>query len=288
MYSRRSVLGSASAAAAFLGFNGSTAAVPASGRRAQNRYPTYVLVHGAFQGSWCWKRVRSSLQRRGNEVFTPTLTGLGDRSHLLSPSINLDTHIDDVVNLIRWEGLNNVVLCGHSYGGCVITGVAERVPERLGSLVYLDAVIPQDGQSLLDATAPENRGKLLELLEKAEDGWKVPPPADAALDVNEQDRAWFAARVTPHPLATFQQKLLVTPATRQVRDIRYILASKSLITHWNRPFADLARSRGWRTITIDSGHQVMLDKPDELVAELLLAGKAAVEDRRPSATGAVM
>ena len=280
MYSRRSVLGCASAAAAFLGFNGATAAVPASGRRLQNRYPTYVLVHGAFQGSWCWKRVRSSLQRRGNEVFTPTLTGLGERSHLLSPSINLDTHIDDVVNLIRWEGLNNVVLCGHSYGGCVITGVAERVPERLGSLVYLDAVIPQDGQSLLDATAPENRGKLLELLEKAEDGWKVPPPADAALDVNEQDRAWFASQLTPQPLATFQQVLRVTHASRQVRDIRYVLANRSLLTPLNRPFADLARSRGWRAITIDAGHQVMLDKPDELVAELLLAGKIAVEERR--------
>lgn len=280
MFSRRSVLGSASAAAALLSLDKSTAAVPASSRRAQNRYSTYVLVHGAFQGSWCWKRVRSSLQRRGSEVFTPTLTGLGERSHLLSPSINLDTHIDDVVNLIRWEGLTNVVLCGHSYGGCVITGVAERVPERLGSLVHLDAVILQDGQSILDAVAPENRDALLELAKKAEDGWKVPPPAAAALDVNEQDRAWFAAQVTPQPLATFQQKLRVTHASRQVRDIRYILASKSLITPFNRPFAELARSRGWRTITIDSGHEVMLDKPDELVAELLLAGKVAVEERR--------
>jgi pimeloyl-ACP methyl ester carboxylesterase len=239
-----------------------------------------VLVHGAFQGSWVWKRVRSSLQRRGSEVFTPTLTGLGERSHLLSPSINLDTHIDDVVNLIRWEGLNNVVLCGHSYGGCVISGVAERAPERISSLVYLDAILLQDGQSALDLVAPENRKKLWELLKKAEDGWKVPPPTDAALDVNEQDRAWFAAQVTPQPLATFQQKLRVTQASRQVRDIRYILASKSLITHWNRPFADQARSRGWKTTTIDSGHQVMLDKPDDLVSELLLAGKVAVEERR--------
>ena len=286
MFSRRSVLGSAGAAVASLSFDKSTAAVPAGSRREQTQYPTYVLVSGAGQGSWAWKKVRSNLQRRGSEVFTPTLTGLGDRSHLLSPSINLDTHIDDVVNLIRWEGLDNVVLCGHSYGGCVISGVAERVPERLGSLVYVDAVVLQDGQSTLDAVVPENREVLLELAKKHGDGWKVPMPSDAALDVNEQDRPWFAARVTPHPLATFQQKLRVTHASRQIRDIRYVLATKSLITPFNRPFADLARSRGWRTITIDSGHSVMLDKPDELVAELLLAGKVAVEARHV-ATGAV-
>lgn len=288
MFSRRSVLGSASAAVAFLNLDKSTAAVPAGSHRARNRYPTYVLIPGACQGSWVWKRVRSSLQRRGSEVFTPTLTGLGERSHLLSPSINLDTHIDDVVNLIRWEGLNNVVLCGHSYGGSVITGVAERLPERLGSLVYLDAIIPQDGQSTLDAVAPEHRERILELAKRHGDGWKLPPPPDAALDVNEQDRDWFAAQMTPHPLATFQQKLRVTHASRQVRDIRYILAGKSLLTHLNRPYAELARSRGWRTITIDSGHQVMLDKPDELVSELLLAGKLVVEERRAQATRAVM
>lgn len=280
MFSRRSVLGSAGAAAALLSLGNSTAAVPAGSRRPRDRYPTYVLVPGAGQGSWVWKKVRSSLQRRGGEVFTPTLTGLGDRSHLLSPSISLDTHIDDVVNLIRWEGLNNIVLCGHSYGGCVITGVAERLPERLGSLVYVDAVVLQDGQSTLDAVAPEHREKILELAKKHGDGWKLPPPPDAALDVNEQDRAWFAAQVTAHPLATLQQKLRVTHASRQVRDIRYILAGKSLLTHLNRPYADLARSLGWRTITIDCGHQVMLDKPDELVAELLLAGDVTVTEPR--------
>ena len=288
MFSRRSVLGSAGAAVASLSLDRSTAAMLASSRRAPNRHPTYVLVPGAGKGGWSWKRVRSSLQRMGSEVFTPTLTGLADRSHLLSPSINLDTHIDDVVNLIRWEGLNNVVLCGHSYGGCVITGVAERVPERLSSLVYVDAVIPQDGQSTLDAVAPEIREKLLELATTHGDGWKVPPPPDAALDVNEQDRAWYAAQVTPHPLATFQQKLRVTHASGQIRDIRYVLASKSILTHLNRPYAELARSRGWRTITIESGHEVMLDKPDELVAELLLAGKAAVEERRTQASDALM
>ena len=101
---------------------------------------TFVLVHGAWHGSWCWKRVRKAIRAQGHDVFTPTLTGVGERSHLLSPHVNLDTHLDDIVNLIRWEELSDVVLCGHSYGGCVISGVADRVPDRIGALVYLDAL----------------------------------------------------------------------------------------------------------------------------------------------------
>src|SRR3984957_20745503 len=109
---------------------------------------TFVLVHGAWHGSWCWKRVRQALQAAGHNVFTPTLTGVADRSHLLSPDVNLDTHIDDVVNLIRWEELSDVVLCGHSYGGMVITGVADALSDRIRSLVYLDAFVPKDGEAL--------------------------------------------------------------------------------------------------------------------------------------------
>ena len=97
---------------------------------------TYVLVHGAWHGSWCWKRVRRALQAAGHEVFTPTLTGVGERSHLLSQEINLDTHIHDVVNLIQWEELSDVILCGHSYGGFVISGAADRIPDKIRALVY--------------------------------------------------------------------------------------------------------------------------------------------------------
>jgi pimeloyl-ACP methyl ester carboxylesterase len=118
---------------------------------------TFVLVHGAWHGSWCWKRVRKALQAEGHDVFTPTLTGIAERSHLISPQVDLDTHIADVVNLIRWEELTDVVLCGHSYGGCVITGAADRVAERIKALVYLDAFILGDGQGLHDILPPEVR-----------------------------------------------------------------------------------------------------------------------------------
>ena len=118
---------------------------------------TYVLVHGAWHGSWCWKRVRKALQANGHDVFTPTLTGLGERSHLLSREVNLETHIDDVVNLIRWEELSNIVLCGHSYGGVVVSGVADRVPDRIGALIYLDAFVLEDGRSVHDEVPPDQK-----------------------------------------------------------------------------------------------------------------------------------
>jgi pimeloyl-ACP methyl ester carboxylesterase len=117
----------------------------------------FVLVHGAWHGSWCWKRVRRALQARGHEVFTPTLTGVADRLHLLSPQVDLETHITDVTNLIRWEELADVVLCGHSYGGCVISGVADRVSDRIGALVYLDAFVLENAQSLHDTFPAELR-----------------------------------------------------------------------------------------------------------------------------------
>src|SRR2546421_8767740 len=136
---------------------------------------TFVLVHGAWHGSWCWKRVRKALQAQGHDVFTPTLTGVGERSHLLARNINLDTHIDDVVNLIRWEELTDVVLCGHSYGGAVISGAASRVGDRISALVYLDAFVLEDGESLHDALPPEQRNMQLAVAQTHGDGWKVPP-----------------------------------------------------------------------------------------------------------------
>src|SRR6476620_11077653 len=151
---------------------------------------TFVLVHGAWHGSWCWKRVRKALQARGHDVFTPTLTGVAERSHLISPQVNLDTHINDVVNLIRWEELSDVVLCGHSYGGCVISGVVDRVPDRIGALVYLDAFVLEDGQSLHDTLQPAQRDLQWDLATRYGDGWKVPPIPAEVFNVNERDREW--------------------------------------------------------------------------------------------------
>jgi pimeloyl-ACP methyl ester carboxylesterase len=161
---------------------------------------TYVLVHGAWHGSWCWKRVRKALQTAGHDVFTPTLTGVGERSHLNSAGVSLSTHIADVANLIRWEELSDVILCGHSYGGCVISGAADRIPDRIRALVYLDAFVPEDGDALTAMLPP---GQAQGMRQAAEDGWKVAPIPAEAFKVNTRDSAWVNRQCTPQALATF-------------------------------------------------------------------------------------
>jgi pimeloyl-ACP methyl ester carboxylesterase len=224
---------------------------------------TFVLVHGAWHGSWCWKRVRKSLQTQGHDVFTPTLTGVGERSHLLTREVNLETHVADVVNLIRWEELDDVVLCGHSYGGCVITGVADRVPERLRAIVYLDAFILEDGKGLHDLVPPFLREAQVASAQAGGDGWKVAPITAEFFNVNVADRAWVNAQCTPHPLATFQQRLTLR-GTIPAAKATHVLATGYEHSPFP-PFHALAKARGWKTLTVPCGHDVMLDRPDDLV-----------------------
>ena len=231
---------------------------------------TYVLVHGAWHGSWCWKRVRKALQAQGHDVFTPTLTGVGERSHLLSREVNLETHIDDVVNLIRWEELSNVVLCGHSYGGAVVSGAADRVPDRIGALIYLDAFVLEDGRSVHDEVPPDQRNQQLEGVRLEGEGWKVPPIPAAAFNVNAKDAAWMDRQCTMQPLATFQQPLRLSGGIDAVKNVTYILAAG----YDESPFMlsyERAKARGWRTLSLACGHDVMLDMPQELTAILLNA-----------------
>jgi pimeloyl-ACP methyl ester carboxylesterase len=223
---------------------------------------TFVLVHGAWHGGWCWKRVRRSLQAQGHEVFTPTLTGVADRSHLLSREVNFETHITDVTNLILWEELSDVVLCGHSYGGAVISGVADRIPDRVGALVYLDAFVLQNGQSVQDVL-PAGQQQLGE-------DWKVPPIPAEVFHVNANDRDWVNRQCTVQPLATFQQPIRLTGAIHQIENVTFILASG-----WGpgpfRPFYEQAKTKGWKTLAIECGHDVMLDQPEALTDALLAA-----------------
>jgi pimeloyl-ACP methyl ester carboxylesterase len=231
---------------------------------------TYVLVHGAWHGSWCWKRVRKALQAQGHEVFTPTLTGLGERSHSLSPQVNLETHIDDVVNLIRWEELSNVVLCGHSYGGAVVSGVADRVPDRIGALVYLDAFLLDDGRSVHDEVPPKDRNAQLEAARAHGEGWKVPPIPAAGFNVNAKDAAWMDRQCTMQPLAAFQQPLRLSGKMHAVKDVTFVLATG----YEGSPFMpsyERARAKAWKTVSVACGHDVMLDMPEELTTILLNA-----------------
>jgi pimeloyl-ACP methyl ester carboxylesterase len=229
---------------------------------------TFVLVHGAWHGSWCWKRVRKELQARGHQVFTPTLTGVGERSHLLSPQVNLDTHIEDVVNLLQWEELSDVVLCGHSYGGCVISGVVDRVPDRVGALVYLDAFVLEDGQCLFDTLPPSQREQRLETASDPE-AWKVPPIPAEVFNVNARDREWVNRQCTVQPLATFLQPIKLRHRTADAaKPVTFILATRFGDSPF-RPFYERAQTNGWKTLTVPCGHDVMLDEPEELTKLLL-------------------
>jgi pimeloyl-ACP methyl ester carboxylesterase len=202
-------------------------------------------------------------------VFTPTLTGVADRSHLSSPNVNLDTHINDVANLIRWEELSDVILCGHSYGGCVVSGVADRVPEQIGALVYLDAFVLENGQCLNDMIPPEVRRKRLALVNEVGEGWKLPPIPAEEFNVNPRDRDWVNRQGTMQSMATFEQPLHLTGAINQIKNVTYILASGWSPSPFPQ-FHEKAKAKRWKTITIECGHDVMLDRPEEL-AELLLA-----------------
>ena len=236
---------------------------------------TFVLVHGAWHGGWCYARVATLLRARGARVFTPTLDGVGERVHAARASIDLAHHVMDVVNVLRFEDLRDVVLCGHSYGGLVISGVVEMVPERIAALVYLDAFVPESGQSVIDLVPPAQGARQIEAA--AANGGFIPPIPAAHFGVNEADRAYVDAQCTPQPFATMNQGLFLTGARDRVAHKTYIRASD----YPSVPF-EAARERftgveGWVVEAIPSGHDVMLDAPEALADALeAAAGRAGL------------
>ena len=257
---RRAAIKATAGGAATLTSSAAFAQVPTSPK-------TFLLVHGAWHGGWCWRRVSDLLEKRGHKVFSPTLTGLGERSHLLSDKINLTTHVTDLLNVVKWEGLKDFVLVGHSYGGYVITGVAERVPEAIASIVFLDAFMPDNGDSLAETGSERVREGIAAALQRGDSALK-PVPA-AVFRVNEKDRAWVDAMCTPHPIGTFTEKVKITGARDRVAKRAYIRAKE-----YPSPSFDAARARaegsgGWRVYDMPCGHDAMVDMPDRL-AEILV------------------
>jgi pimeloyl-ACP methyl ester carboxylesterase len=239
--------------------------------------PTFVLVPGAWLGGWCWQEVTPGLRQAGHQVYTPTLTGLGERRHLGGPQVDLDTHIQDIVNVLEFEDLRDVILLGHSYSGMVITGVAERVPERLTRLVYLSATVPGDGQSVYDASPPQFREVVEAQAREHGDGWRWPlPPADE-LDqfmtlegFTDDDKRWVWSKATPQPIATYAQPLRVNNPAAQAIPHSYIYGTLDVPL----PIVEHARtSPDWDFHELPAGHWAMVTHPSELAA--LLASLAA-------------
>jgi pimeloyl-ACP methyl ester carboxylesterase len=228
---------------------------------------TFLLVHGAWHGGWCWRRVSDLLEKRGHKVFAPTLTGLGERSHLLDGRIDLSTHVTDIANVIKWEGLKDFVLVGHSYGGFVISALAEQMREPIASIVFLDAFLPEDGQSLADIASQPVREGIAAAAQRGDVALK-PVPA-AVFRVNEKDRAWVDAMCTPHPLGTFTEKVKITGARDRIGKRAYIRAKEYPSPSFDAARAKVEASGGWRVYEAPCGHDVMVDMPDRL-AEILL------------------
>lgn len=235
---------------------------------------TFILVHGSFHGNWCWRRLIPLLEEAGHEVWAPTLTGLAERSHLLSPEVDLATHTRDVTELLRFEDLEDVVLVGHSYGGMVITSVAAAEPARLGSLVYLDAYLPRTGESEIDlwpeAWVADGR--------KAIEGQALPvrdPPSAEMLGVEDpEDAAWVQARMTPHPLNTYTQPV-PPPADPKAEPVpgAFIYCTEGALAELFGTFAQRARELGWPVHELATGHEAMVTMPEETAALLETCAK---------------
>lgn len=228
-----------------------------SRKQMEKRMTDFVIVHGAWAGAWAWQRVVDRLTRKGHRVFAPTLSGLGERSHLAGAEVNLTTHINDVVNEIRWKDLDRFVLVGHSYGGFVITGAAEEIGERIASIVYVDAIIPADGQAFADFS-PDWQLEPHEL---------IPSPPVAPGDyLDDADRIWVEAKATPQPAGTFTEHARVTGAYLRVPKKTYVQA-----TGWDgfgETAAALRADPAWGVHEIACGHDIAIERPDELAAIL--------------------
>ena len=240
---------------------------------------TYVLVHGAFHGAWCWNQVAPLLWGAGHEVYAPTLIGLGERSHLARPDVGLATHVQDVVNVLEYEDLHRVVLVGHSYGGMVIAGVADHAPGRLAHLVYVDAVVPEDGQAGVDLLPAERRDAILGQPRAAAEEWLVPAPRPEFFGVtDEADLAWVRPRLVPQPLRTFTEPHRLRHPEAPPPPRTYIACTGLGASPTSRPFAERARADpSWRYRELATGHDAMVTLPRELARLLLEAAEPAVD-----------
>jgi pimeloyl-ACP methyl ester carboxylesterase len=226
----------------------------------------FLLVPGAWLGGWCWRDVAPHLQAGGHTVTAATLTGLGERTHLLRPDIGLDTHVADTTGLLHHQDLNDVTLVGHSYGGTVITAVAERVPDRLRRLVYLDAAVPGDGESNNDVIGRERAAALRAAADSDGDGWRVLPAVSVSDGLSDTLRGWVTARLTPHPLRPFGEPVSVRSQTAAALPRTFIRTSTQ-----SALYADLmerARKAGWSCRDLEGGHYPMFTQPQRLAAAL--------------------
>ena len=225
---------------------------------------SFVLIHGGWHGGWCWRKVAKQLRDQGHDVFTPTLTGMGEREHLWTPDVGLATHTQDILNLIRMEQLDKAILVGHSYGGVIMTLVADHMPSKLRALVYVDAVIPEDGVPGWDGFPDQRKKDMLAEAEKL-GGLRVPSPDPAVWGVtNEVDVAWLRACCSAHPLKSMFDVPQLTQAWQTVPVKHYILAGPNANPRFLAHYNAVKNQTDWTTEVIAGGHDLMVTAPDDL------------------------
>jgi pimeloyl-ACP methyl ester carboxylesterase len=227
---------------------------------------TFLVAHGAWGAGYAWKKMHPLMAARGHRLVTPTYTGLGERGHLASPSNDLDQHVQDIMAVIKYEDLQNIVLIGHSYGGMVATGVADRTRDRIAQLIYLDAFVPRDGEALFDLISPEAQKAMRESA-NAGDGWRVAslqiPP-----DTSDEDSKWLSERRMPQSIKCFDTPLRLTGGEITVPR-SYIYCQRATPADTFRPFANRAKSEpGWRYYEIDASHSPHVTAPEALARML--------------------
>lgn len=227
---------------------------------------TFVVAHGAWGAGWVWKKMHPLMNARGHRLITPTLTGLGERAHLARPDIDLDTHIADILGVLQFEGLTSVNLIGHSYGGMVATGVADRARKRIAQLIYLDAFVPNDGDSAFDLLPEATRAQRQSGASGSADGCRM-PPGPMPPDTPAEDRAWCEPLRVPQPVKTFEQKLKMQGGALTLPR-HYIYCKRSPPDDRFRPFYERAKREAWGAHEIDASHNPHVTCPETL-ADLL-------------------
>lgn len=258
---RRHIMLAAGAAAFGAACSGKQAA---TGAAAAGR--TFLVAHGAWSAGWSWKRMHPLMNGAGRRFIVPTYTGLGERAHLASPDVNLETHVQDLLGVIRYEELTDLVLVAHSYGGMVATALADRVPDRIRQIIYVDAFVPRDGQSLFDLAGVEARERLLAGMREG-DGWRL-PPMPIPEDTSPEDVEWISQYRIPQPVHCFDTPVRLAngePAMPRA----YVYALRHPPADTFGPFAQRAKDEGWVYHGIDASHSAQVTAPDALASLLL-------------------
>jgi pimeloyl-ACP methyl ester carboxylesterase len=231
----------------------------------EGKQPVFVLVHGAFHGGWCWQRVSKDLRGKGDLVYTPTLSGLAEHKNTLNDKIDLNTHITDIVNFIVEEDLHNVILVGHSYAGAVIAGVADRIPERLSKLVFLDAMLMRNGQSALDVSPDDIRKYFIKAAADNDKGLTIPFFTSNFFGVtNTADIKWVNARLTNQPFKTFSQRLVLKHPYGNHLPLTYIACTNPELRAIQGFADEVKNSKDWKYLELKTGHDAMITMPVEL------------------------